>query len=154
MLKNQKGFTLTELIVTIAISGIFFAIIGSIIFSLLTSYKNAETKAQRQDEIDAAWRLIEETIADANRLGEELIISVGEYNITFITTEESLFYEQNQASLSKNSKVINLKYIKALEFEIINPKTVVIIILDDIENRSSRIYNLYGGVVVEGEDSL
>lgn len=154
MLKNQKGFTLTELIVTIAVSGIFFAIIGSIIISLFTSYKNAEMKAEREAEISSAWNFIEETIADTNSLGEGLIISTGEDNLSFGKAEAGLLYDKNQASLCKNNNVLFLKYIKTLDFEIINPQTVAIFIFDDNENSHLRIYYLFGGVEIEGEGSL
>lgn len=65
MLKNRKGFTLTELIVTIAVSGVFFALIGSVIYSLLSSFRNAEIAAARDEEIKAAWVLIEKTVEES-----------------------------------------------------------------------------------------
>lgn len=147
MLKNNKGFTLTELIVTIAVSGIFFALIGSIIYSLLSAYKNTENAAAREEEIKAAWNLIEMTVEDANRSGEKVSVVRGEtsINISFGTSEANLIYE-HQSSLSRNGKVLTLKFIRNFDVFIINDNTLEFVLSDDLEHSQSRIFNLYGGV--------
>lgn len=145
--RNKEGFTLIELIVAIAVSGVFFAMIGVIVFNLLNSYNEIERNADRQDEIKKAWVLIEETVEEVNDLGMKLIITDSQASLQIGDTE----YLKNDSLFMKNDIFLNLIFIKDLEFKIINPNTVVFIFTDDIENRINRIYNLYGGVELEGE---
>jgi prepilin-type N-terminal cleavage/methylation domain-containing protein len=152
MLKNnQKAFTLTEMIITIAISGIFFALISSIMIGLLSSYRNFEEDASRKREIRQVWVLILEAVEEANKNGSKLMIREedGDLLITIgVEQDHFLEYNKDQNLLISGNRSLSLVYIEAMQVDVLNLGSITIAFIDDSGNKDSRVFNLYGGVII------
>ena len=67
MRRNNKGFTLIELIVTIAIMAIFSGVVLTVIGTGANSYRNTSSTAKAQMETQEVMDQIQNMIIDVNR---------------------------------------------------------------------------------------
>lgn len=65
--KEDKGFTLIEMIVTVAIIAIFSGVVLNLIISSSSSYRNTSSNAKVQMETQETFDKIEDMIINANR---------------------------------------------------------------------------------------
>ena len=146
-LKVNKGVTLIEVLTTITISGILFAIIGTIIGTFNTSYERSKAIRESDAEIQYIENAISVCVEYANTNGYELLINKNENNVSLYSSDseaETLQFEYNDQtknlffSFSNTSK--ELKYIKSIN---INPSDKAGIILEiiTIENVKKQSYH-------------
>jgi len=94
-MKNQKGFTLVELIVVIAILGI----LGAIAVPKFGGFK--ETAAEKADE--ATMDVIRNAVMIALANGDITVTGGGEATITINTTEDPITFEgSNNITVTNN----------------------------------------------------
>lgn len=72
-LKN-KGFTLMELVVTMAVSSIFFVILGTVLTSVYRCYHQSMELSNEQIEFNTTVRLIDKAMEEVNKEGKNIVI--------------------------------------------------------------------------------
>lgn len=150
--KKRKGFTITELLVAMAVSGIFFAILASIVFSLVSGLARAEKETERREEIGAVWLLLEKTVEEFNARGEELVLSEDEASKSLQTgTEPKLIYNKLESTLIRNGSEMKLEHIQDVGVEILNGRIIIFVLTDASGCSQSRAFNVYGGARMGGK---
>lgn len=146
-LKVNRGVTLIEVLTTITISGILFAIIGTIIGTFNTSYERSKAIRESDAEIQYIENAISVCVEYVNTNGYELLIkknNIALYSIDIDNEVETLQFEYNNEtnnlffSFSNINK--ELKYIKSIG--IVKPSNEVGMILEiiTIENVKKQSY--------------
>ena len=153
-LKVNRGVTLIEVLTTITISGILFAIIGTIIGTFNTSYERSKAIRESDAEIQYIENAISVCVEYANTNGYKLSIKDNESENTIglyskIDNEETRQFEYNNQtndlffSFSNTSR--ELKYIKSIDIEVkksidVNKKVGIILKVITIENVEKQSY--------------
>ena len=150
-MRKKHGWTLLEMIVTIAVTSIFFTMVFSVISSLISNYKATERLNKADDEMSLLMQIFQSTVDSYNSEGyminfdgEEnkilkLVVDLEEdqtnrKTVFEIVTEESkttsIIYQSASAT---SSQTLNLDYIETIVIETIVIETIVI---ETIENET------------------
>ena len=154
---SNKGFTLIEMVVVMAVSGIFI----SMVMLILASSMNLFTKSKDEKNIFSDTVIIENMfttfIDEVNNDGEKLLIDLkdDEENITYIKSNNgdyiiTIYYDENKITMEspkdnpvdENDKQIINKEYSNIEIDVTKNENVLIIELND----EKLVYNIIGGV--------
>ena len=128
-MRKKHGWTLLEMIVTIAVTSIFFTMVFSVISSLISNYKATERLNKADDEMSLLMQIFQSTVDSYN--SEGYMINFDEENkileeqtnrktVFEIVTEESkttsIIYQSASAT---SSQTLNLDYIETIVIETI-----------------------------------
>lgn len=77
-MKGQKGFTLTELLVATAITGLIVGVLGTVIYQIITvsEYGNEKLTAMHELQNTAHWVSLDGQRASAASGGDELVLTL------------------------------------------------------------------------------
>ena len=96
---DNKGFSLIELVIALAVSGIVLVGLSVLVTQSARNYKNESIDARIQTSLDNSFSIIEKEILNAT--GIQIYIENGEYNLRVNTTSELLGirYDKDNKSL-------------------------------------------------------
>lgn len=155
---NNKGFTLIEMVVVMAVSGIFI----SMVMLILASSMNLFTKSKDEKNIFSDTVIIENMfttfIDEVNNDGEKILIDLkdDEENITYIKSNNgdyiiTIYYDENKITMESpmdnpayenDKQIVNKEYLN-IEIDV-NLKNVNVLIIN--LNDEKLVYNIIGGV--------
>jgi len=154
-MRKKHGWTLLEMIVTIAVTSIFFTMVFSVISSLISNYKATERLNKADDEMSLLMQIFQSTVDSYNSEGyminfdgEEnkilkLVVDLEEdqtnrKTVFEIVTEESkttsIIYQSASAT---SSQTLNLDYIETIVIEKHNSKLLLMKIT--AQNRTRQV---------------
>ncbi len=142
-MKGQKGFTLPELLITVAITGLIVSFLGTAIYQILTitEYSSDRTIAMHELQNVAHWVSRDGQMARAASGGSELILTLPDGSpITYAMAETELRRTtgESQMTLARN--------ISDLSFSVEN-RIITMTITSSPEGRPNiseqRMYKVY-----------
>jgi len=149
-MRKKHGWTLLEMIVTIAVTSIFFTMVFSVISSLISNYKATERLNKADDEMSLLMQIFQSTVDSYNSegyminfVGEEnkileLVVDLEEEQTVFkIDTEESKTRIIYQSASATSSQTLNLDYIETIVIEKLNSKLLLMKIT--AQNRTRQV---------------
>ncbi|HPK58476.1 MAG TPA: type II secretion system protein [Bacilli bacterium] len=149
-MRKKHGWTLLEMIVTIAVTSIFFTMVFSVISSLISNYKATERLNKADDEMSLLMQIFQSTVDSYNSegyminfVGEEnkileLVVDLEEEQTVFeIDTEESKTRIIYQSASATSSQTLNLDYIETIVIEKHNSKLLLMKIT--AQNRTRQV---------------
>lgn len=139
MIKNSeksKGFTLVEVIVTITVSSILFAIIASIIVSFSNSYKKTTRIRDQINEIETIENYVSLSIQMLNSKGNALYVFYdSNTGFTFINLDdenkEILKYNKTNKTISNSNSFLDLEYTSDISIKQSDNGLILIITTND-----------------------
>lgn len=125
-LQTKKGFTLTELIVAIVVSGIAMAMIGMLITSIYSNWKRSEAEAERLREQSIIIGCFDKVVNDVNK-DETLGITINfnnDFSIINNNNNENIILSYSDNKLKYNetdysfNKVVNINIDEVVNINI------------------------------------
>lgn len=115
-MKRQKGMTLTEVLVAIAVSGILFSIIAVIMSSYRSIYERSRKNTLTLQEVNEVFNSLQMVIEYAN-LNEQTLILLKDVETQGIYGE-SLFWESCGSTVSTNFlEEVSFNYLDSIELK-------------------------------------
>jgi prepilin-type N-terminal cleavage/methylation domain-containing protein len=107
MMKGQKGFTLPELLVTVAITGLIVTFLGTATYQIITitEYGSDKTIAMHELQNVAHWLSRDGQMASTARGGNELVLTLPDgSSITYTVVDAELLRtaDDSQMTLARN----------------------------------------------------
>lgn len=166
-MRKKHGWTLLEMIVTIAVTSIFFTMVFSVISSLISNYKATERLNKADDEMSLLMQIFQSTVDSYNSEGY-MINFVGEENkilklvvdleeeqtnpktVFEIDTEESKTRIIYQSASATSPQTLNLDYIETIVIEKHNSKLLLMKIT--AQNRTRQVVVMVVGGLEQNEE--
>ncbi len=107
MMKGQKGFTLVELLITVAITGLIVSLLGTAIYQIITvtEYGNDKMIATHELQNAAHWVSLDGQMASTASGGNELVLTLpDDSSVTYsvVGTELRRTAGGSQMTLARN----------------------------------------------------
>lgn len=159
-MRKKHGWTLLEMIVTIAVTSIFFTMVFSVISSLISNYKATERLNKADDEMSLLMQIFQSTVDSYN--SEGYMINFDEENkileeqtnrktVFEIVTEESKTTSiKYQSASATSSQTLNLDYIETIVIEKHNSKLLLMKIT--AQNRTRQVVVMVVGGLEQNEE--
>lgn len=153
-MRKKHGWTLLEMIVTIAVTSIFFTMVFSVISSLISNYKTTERLNKADSEMSLLMLVFQSTIDSYNVDGLQItLVKDEENNILQLKKDDSIVFEVNyysdkiiEVSYQSNTQTMDLKFISDIQIDKFNDKLLRLKITD-IDNRSRQtVAMVVGGI--------
>lgn len=150
-MRKKHGWTLLEMIVTIAVTSIFFTMVFSVISSLISNYKATERLNKADDEMSLLMQIFQSTVDSYNSegyminfVGEEnkileLVVDLEEEQTVFkiVTKESKTTSIKYQSASATSPQTLNLDYIETIVIEKHNSKLLLMKIT--AQNRTRQV---------------
>jgi len=112
MMKGQKGFTLPELLITVAITGLIVSFLGAAIYQILTvtEYGSDKTIAMHELQNVAHWLSRDGQMASTATGGNELLLTLPDgSSITYAVVDAELLRtaDDSQMTLARNISALS-----------------------------------------------
>ena len=155
-MRKKHGWTLLEMIVTIAVTSIFFTMVFSVISSLISNYKTTERLNKADSEMSLLMLVFQSTIDSYNVDGLQITLVKDEgENILQLKKDDSIDFSVNYdydsdkiigVSYQSNTQTMDLKFISDIQIDKFNDKLLRLKITD-IDNRSRQtVAMVVGGI--------
>lgn len=153
-MRKKHGWTLLEMIVTIAVTSIFFTMVFSVISSLISNYKTTERLNKADSEMSLLMLVFQSTIDSYNVDGLQITLVKDEgENILQLKKDDSIVFRVNYysdkiigVSYQSNTQTMDLKFISDIQIDKFNDKLLRLKITD-IDNRSRQtVAMVVGGI--------
>jgi type II secretory pathway pseudopilin PulG len=160
-MRKKHGWTLLEMIVTIAVTSIFFTMVFSVISSLISNYKTTERLNKADSEMSLLMLVFQSTIDSYNVDGLQITLVKDEgNNILQLKKDDSIVFEVNYysdkiigVSYQSNTQTMDLKFISDIQIDKFNDKLLRLKITD-IDNRSRQtVARVVGGLMPDEEET-
>ena len=138
-MRKKHGWTLLEMIVTIAVTSIFFTMVFSVISSLISNYKATERLNKADDEMSLLMQIFQSTVDSYNSEGY-MINFVGEENKILELVVDLEEEQTNPKTVfeidTEESKTTSIKYqsASATSLQTLNLDYIETIVIETIEN--------------------
>lgn len=146
--KTKKGFTLVEVLVTIAVSGILFAMIGAVATSFVNSYKHSTKIRQMNYEVELIENYMQTCANFVNSNGLNLVIE-SETKISYFDKEtkaniELLSFDASTKTLNKSfgTEKEKLEYISSIFIEPLKQNGIILTITTTDSAQFVSYYNV------------
>ena len=166
-MRKKHGWTLLEMIVTIAVTSIFFTMVFSVISSLISNYKTTERLNKADSEMSLLMQIFQSTVDSYNSEGYminfveeknkilELVVDLEEEQtnpktVFKIDTEESKTRIIYQSASATSSQTLNLDYIETIVIEKRNSKLLLMKIT--AQNRTRQVVVMVVGGLEQNEE--
>ena len=111
-MRGQKGFALTELLITVAIAGVIFSFLGTAVYQIInvTEYGNDKMIARHELQNAAHWVSLDGQMARTASGGNELVLTLPDgSSITYavVGTELRRTAGESQITLARNISSIS-----------------------------------------------
>lgn len=144
-MQKKHGWTLLEVIVTLAVTSIFFTMVFSVISSLISNYKTTERLNKADSEMSLLMLVFQSTIDSYNVDGLQITLVKDEgNNILQLEKDDSIVFSVNYdsdkiigVSYQSNTQTMDLKFISDIQIDKFNDKLLRLKITD-IDNRSRQ----------------
>lgn len=156
---NESGISLVEVLVTIAISGILFALIGVVITSFVNSYSHSMKIRKMTNEVEKVETYVSTCVEFLNANGYSLYIPKqddnDEYTLTlvnFTTNEVLMKYSQDDQTIIRTlgSSTLQLNYLQDIAISILDDSGIVLTITT-VENTTITTYYKVLNIVKDTE---
>lgn len=156
---NESGISLVEVLVTIAISGILFALIGVVITSFVNSYSHSMKIRKMTNEVEKVESYVSTCVEFLNANGYSLYIPKqddnDEYTLTlvnFTTNEVLMKYSQDDQTIIRTlgSSTLQLNYLQDIAISILDDSGIVLTITT-VENTTITTYYKVLNIVKDTE---
>jgi len=117
LFKNTKGYSLVELVVTIAIMSIVTAGIGAAVVSATKNYNKGTSEVNLQTAGQNASNIITNLIIDSAQACSDTSGNVGEANNLYIKDVNGKCYAIKLGSIENSNGTVNLMYGEGTSFE-------------------------------------
>ncbi|MGI6770059.1 MAG: type II secretion system protein [Bacilli bacterium] len=153
-MQKKHGWTLLEVIVTLAVTSIFFTMVFSVISSLISNYKTTERLNKADSEMSLLMLVFQSTIDSYNVDGLQITLVKDEgKNILQLKKDDSIvfrvyYYSDKiiRVSYQSNTQTMDLKFISDIQIDKFNDKLLRLKITD-IDNRSRQtVAMVVGGI--------
>lgn len=144
---NNKGFTLVEVMVTIVVSGILFAMIGGIMSSFINSYRHSTRLRDLNNEVETIEKYVDTTINYINSNGHsiKLLDDNNILTISFVNQEGYIFkYDRSNklVNLTLGNASLSLSQIRDIEITYLDTDGIVLRIFTSDNNLFVTYYNV------------
>lgn len=148
-MQKKHGWTLLEVIVTLAVTSIFFTMVFSVISSLISNYKTTERLNKADSEMSLLMLVFQSTIDSYNVDGLQITLVKDEgNNILQLEKDDSIVFSVNydsdkiigvsyQSNTQTITQTMDLKFISDIQIDKFNDKLLRLKITD-IDNRSRQ----------------
>ena len=158
-MQKKHGWTLLEVIVTLAVTSIFFTMVFSVISSLISNYKTTERLNKADSEMSLLMLVFQSTIDSYNVDGLQITLDEGK-NILQLEKDDSIVFTVNYdsdkiigVSYQSNTQTMDLKFISDIQIDKFNDKLLRLKITD-IDNRSRQtVAMVVGGLMPDEEET-
>ena len=144
-MRKKHGWTLLEMIVTIAVTSIFFTMVFSVISSLISNYKATERLNKADDEMSLLMQIFQSTVDSYN--SEGYMINFDEKNkileLVGVLEEDQTNRKTVFEIVTKESKTTSIKYqsasatsLQTLNLDYIETIVIETIVIETIENET------------------
>ncbi|MFA7131653.1 MAG: type II secretion system protein [Bacilli bacterium] len=160
-MQKKHGWTLLEVIVTLAVTSIFFTMVFSVISSLISNYKTTERLNKADSEMSLLMLVFQSTIDSYNVDGLQITLVKDEgENILQLKKGDSIDFSVNYdsdkiigVSYQSNTQTMDLKFISDIQIDKFNDKLLRLKITD-IDNRSRQtVAMVVGGLMPDKEET-
>lgn len=134
-MKNKKGFTLIELVITLAILGIVLPVIFSPVFF---SFKNFDTQNEKTNIISDTRAVMDYLTREIRKSDQ---VTVDDNKITITIGTDLVIYEEDNGDLKKDGKVIN-EGIGELTIKKSDQKIEIKILARDSKNKEHSLSSI------------
>lgn len=140
--KNNQGFTLVEVMVTIAVSGILFAMIAAVVASFVNSYKHSTRIRELNYEVETIENYVTLSIEALNSSGHTLSLTYDvNTGFAFINTTENkeiLIYDKTNKTISFGTSTLDLEYTSDISIK--RNDTGLVLTITTIDNTTFVSY--------------
>lgn len=158
-MQKKHGWTLLEVIVTLAVTSIFFTMVFSVISSLISNYKTTERLNKADSEMSLLMLVFQSTIDSYNVDGLQITLVKDEgKNILQLEKDKSIVFNYYSdkiiwVSYQSNTQTMDLKFISDIQIDKFNDKLLRLKITD-IDNRSRQtVAMVVGGLMPDEEET-
>jgi len=162
-MRKKHGWTLLEMIVTIAVTSIFFTMVFSVISSLISNYKTTERLNKADSEMSLLMLVFQSTIDSYNVDGLQITLVKDEgNNILQLKKDDSIVFGVNYnsdkiigVSYQSNTQTMDLKFISDIQIDKFNNNNKLLRLkITDIYNRSRQtVAMVVGGLMPDEEET-
>ena len=150
MMKDERGFTLVELLITVAITGLIVSFLGTAIYQIITvtEYGNDKMVAMHELQNAVHWVSLDGHNATTASGGSELILTLhGDSSVTYavVGTELHRTASGSQMTLARN--------ISAAEF-LVEERQETITVNSFFEERTQRVITMTVTSSPEGRPNI
>lgn len=144
---NIKGFTLTEVLVTIAVSSILFVMVGTVITSFVNSYRFSTRLRDLNNECDTLKSYLLTSSEYLNSHGYSLKIVEDENKLSLFVKEENIdiftyFKKEKSVYMHLGNTTTSLEYIQNIEISYLDKNGIVLRIYTVDDGQFVTYYNV------------
>jgi prepilin-type N-terminal cleavage/methylation domain-containing protein len=149
-MKNQEGFSLPELLVTVAITGLIVGFLGTAVYQILnvTEYGGDKMTATHELQNTAHWVSYDGQMASAASGGSELVLTLPDSpQVTYAMVGGEILRTDGESQMTL------ARHITALEF-LVEERTERITVGPYYEDRDERIITMTVTSAPEGRPNI